>query len=226
VWEASELGLAQRVFITFDPASIYDPAYCLRSTMGAIQRSGLSPDRIDFEVTESEEVKDHKHLRNVLNFYRESGFRVALDDLGWSYGSLELLGALRPDFIKLDMRPVQNVDRDPYRAVIASKLLELAKDLGVAVVAEGRRDRGAVVVARGQRRGLRAGLPLRPARLPATHPRLRIRPGNLEGIARTRARGPLLAQPGRRSRLEISYADEGRKPGLYPDARYPQKVER
>ncbi len=35
------------------------------------------------------------------------------------------------------MRPVRNVDRDPYRAVIASKLLELAKDLGVAVVAEG-----------------------------------------------------------------------------------------
>ena len=137
VWEASELGLAQRVFINFDPASIYDPAYCLRSTMGAVQRSGLSPDRIVFEVTESEEIKDHKHLRNVLNFYRERGFGVALDDLGWSYGSLELLGALHPDFIKLDMRPARNVDQDPYRAAIASKLLELAKDLGVAVVAEG-----------------------------------------------------------------------------------------
>ena len=35
------------------------------------------------------------------------------------------------------MRPIRNVDRDPYRAVIASKLLELAKDLGVAVVTEG-----------------------------------------------------------------------------------------
>ncbi len=105
--------------------------------MGAIESSGLSPDQMVFEVTESEEIKDSKHLRNTLGFYRESGFRIALDDLGSGYGSLNPLGALRPDFVKLDMGLVRQVDRNPYHAVIASKLLELAKDLGVAVVAEG-----------------------------------------------------------------------------------------
>ncbi len=137
LWGTSELRLAHRVFINFDPASIYDPEYCLKSTMGTVKRSGLSPDRVIFEATQSEAFKDHKHLRNILGFYRESGFRVSLDDLGSSYGSLELLDALRPDFVKLDMSLIQNVDRDPYRAAIASKLLELAKNLGVAVVAEG-----------------------------------------------------------------------------------------
>ncbi len=75
-----------------------------------------------------------------------------------------------------------------------------------------RRNRGAVALARGPRRGLRAGLPLRQARLPATHSRLRLRSGDLEGTARTHASGSL-AQPGRRSRVEIRYADAGRKPG-------------
>jgi EAL domain-containing protein (putative c-di-GMP-specific phosphodiesterase class I) len=75
ICEASEL--AQSIFINFNPASIYDPAYCLRSTMGAIERSGLWADKIVFEVTESEEIKDSKHLRNTLDFYRKSGLRVA-----------------------------------------------------------------------------------------------------------------------------------------------------
>ena len=134
---ASGLGLEQNVFINFNPTSIYDPAYCLRSTMGAIERSDLPPGRIVFEVTESERVGDDKHLRKILDFYRKSGFKVALDDLGAGYSSLNLLASLRPDFVKLDVGLVKDVDCDPYRATVAAKLLELAKDLGVIVVAEG-----------------------------------------------------------------------------------------
>ena len=135
--EAAGLGLETNIFINFNPTSIYDPTYCLRSTMGAIGKSGLSPDRIVFEVTESEQIKDDRHLRNILDFYRKSGFKVALDDLGAGHSSPNLLAALRPDFVKLDMGLLQDVDRDPYRAAIASKLLELARDLGVSVIAEG-----------------------------------------------------------------------------------------
>ena len=93
--------------------------------MGAIKRSGLSPDQVVFEVTESAEVKDAKHLPNILDFYRKSGFRVALDDLGVGVTSLNLLRTLRPDFAKLDVDLVREVDRDPYRAVNVSKLLEI-----------------------------------------------------------------------------------------------------
>lgn len=135
IWEASELDL-ENISINFDPASIYDPAYCLESTMGAIKRSGLAPEQVIVEVSESEAFKDNKHLRNVLNFYRAAGIRVALDDLGSGYTSLMLLDALRPDFAKLDMALVPHVDRDPYHAAVASRLLELAKELGVTVVAE------------------------------------------------------------------------------------------
>ncbi|MCH7786612.1 MAG: EAL domain-containing protein, partial [Chloroflexi bacterium] len=42
-----------------------------------------------------------------------------------------------PDFIKLDMGLIRNVDRDPYKSRVASKLIELARDLGVQTVVEG-----------------------------------------------------------------------------------------
>ena len=84
--------------------------------MGAIERSDLSPDRIVFEVTESEEIEDDKHLRSILNFYRRSGFRVALDDLDAGYSSLNRLTASRPDFVKLSPSLIRDVERNPYQA--------------------------------------------------------------------------------------------------------------
>lgn len=49
--------------------------------MTAIKESDISYNCIVFKVTESEHVRDDGHLRNILDFYRKSGFRIALDDL-------------------------------------------------------------------------------------------------------------------------------------------------
>lgn len=137
IHEAAAQGVEGNVFINFNPTSVYDPAYCLRSTIKAVEESGLPSERIVFEVTESEEARDSTHLKNILDFYRKSGFRVALDDLGSGYASLNLMAELRPDFVKLDIGLVRDVDYDAYRASIAEKLIELAHELGVTVVAEG-----------------------------------------------------------------------------------------
>jgi EAL domain-containing protein (putative c-di-GMP-specific phosphodiesterase class I) len=135
--KSSGLQIASKIFINFNPASIYDPTYCLRSAIDAIEKSNLSPDQIVFEATESEKIKDSRHLRNILDFCREHGFRVALDDLGAGYGFSNLLGDLRPNFVKLDVGLVQGVGRDPYRTMIALKILGLARNLKVGIVAEG-----------------------------------------------------------------------------------------
>jgi EAL domain-containing protein (putative c-di-GMP-specific phosphodiesterase class I) len=72
-----------------------------------------------------------------LRFYRDAGFRVALDDVGAGYSSLNLLHQLRPDFVKLDMDLIRGVDGDPYKALIAGKIIEIATALGIETIAEG-----------------------------------------------------------------------------------------
>jgi len=134
---AARLSLKGAIFINFTPTSIYDPEYCLRSTMGAIEETDIPPSDIVFEVIESERITDAKHLRGILEYYRERGFRVALDDVGSGYSSLSMLGSLRPDFLKLDRELVSGVHADPYKGTIAAKLLETARALGVKTVAEG-----------------------------------------------------------------------------------------
>jgi EAL domain-containing protein (putative c-di-GMP-specific phosphodiesterase class I) len=134
---AAEAGITQHLFINFCPSAVYDPASCLRSTIEALDAAGFRRDRVVFEVVESDEVKDHDYLLSILRSYRNAGFKVALDDLGAGFASLNLLHALRPDIIKLDIALVRDVDRDPFKGVLAKKLIEAAHDLGITVVAEG-----------------------------------------------------------------------------------------
>ena len=135
--EASRLRLATKIFINFTPTSIYDPDFNIKTTMKSVADAGLSPRNIVFEVTESEQVPDVDHLRRIMDLYRAQGFGLALDDLGSGYSSLNLLGALQPDYVKLDMGLVRGVHADQYKALIAAKLLTLARALGIASIAEG-----------------------------------------------------------------------------------------
>lgn len=129
--------LRSLLFINFAPTSIYDPQFCLRSTVAAIDEAGIPHDQIVFELTESDRAQEIEHLQAILRFYRAAGFRVALDDVGSGYSSLNLLHQLRPDFIKLDMELTRNVHTDPYKALIAEKVLDIAQQLHIQTVAEG-----------------------------------------------------------------------------------------
>lgn len=134
---AARHGIGTLLFVNFNPTSIYNPATCLRSTFLAVEEAGLPPARLVFEVVETEEVRDADHLVRLLAEYRRAGFRVALDDIGAGYSSLNLLARLRPDFVKIDMELTRGVDRDPYKAQVVGKLLEMARGLGVGTVVEG-----------------------------------------------------------------------------------------
>jgi len=135
--EATYHQIKDKLFINFIPTAIYDPAFCLRSTINAIDEANIPHENVIFEVVESEQSPDVSHLKTILNFYRNAGFRVALDDLGAGYSSLNLIHQLRPDFVKLDMELTRNVHRDPYKALIAEKLLEIAHRLDIPTIAEG-----------------------------------------------------------------------------------------
>lgn len=134
---ASRHGMDGNIFINFLPTAIYDPETCLRTTERAIQDSGLSPHQIVFEVVETEKMTDTNHLLEVLNYYRGRGYRVALDDLGAGFSSLNLMSLLRPDYVKLDMELIRNVHLDPFKATVTRRLLEMAIDLGIDTVVEG-----------------------------------------------------------------------------------------
>lgn len=143
---AARYKVPGKVFINFMPGSIYDPTVCLRTTVNAIRENDLDPDRVVFEIVETEQISDLAHLRGIVNYYREAGFRIALDDYGAGYNNLDTFIALKPDYIKFDKSLTSDVVEDlPKRALLRS-MAERAKDFGIETIAEGIEDASAATV--------------------------------------------------------------------------------
>ena len=137
ICEAARAGLNSRLFLNCLPSALDDPQEALRAITQTVDEAGLRREQIVLEIVESECVEDANALRAGLELFRRAGVGVALDDLGAGYASLHLLERLRPDFVKLDRELISGVDGDSFKAVIAEKLLETARGLGITTVAEG-----------------------------------------------------------------------------------------
>ncbi|MFI7586998.1 EAL domain-containing protein [Spongisporangium articulatum] len=123
------------LFVNFLPTTIYRPEVCLATTERAARQAGIDLGQVVFEVTESERVTDLDHLSRVFDYYRQQGCRVALDDLGAGYSSLNMLVRLRPDVVKLDKEIVGRLPDPSSRAVVAA-VVEIAASYGGTVLAE------------------------------------------------------------------------------------------
>lgn len=127
---ASEAGTDHLFLINFLPSVIYEPEFCLRTTVSAIEGTGLRPEQIIFEVVETEAIEDHDHLRDILCYYRNNGFGVALDDLGCGYSGLSLMADLDPDLIKIDRGVVARADESEGHAEVCRAIIGLARSPG------------------------------------------------------------------------------------------------
>lgn len=125
------------IFINFTPTAIYDPQFCLKDTVEWATQLHLDPKNLVFEVVESEKVEDLRHLKSILDYYRNKGFKVALDDVGSGYSNLNTLVELKPDIIKIDREIVRDIHEDKVKETVFEALVKIARDSGIGILAEG-----------------------------------------------------------------------------------------
>jgi diguanylate cyclase (GGDEF)-like protein len=118
------------------PSQLKDPALTLR-IMQILGETGLSPSRLEIEITESAIVQDLDSARTVLTSLRDAGIRIALDDFGTGYSSLYHLRMFKLDKIKIDRSFVHAMETEPESAAIVRALMGLGHGLGLTVTAEG-----------------------------------------------------------------------------------------
>ena len=125
------------IFVNFAPGAVYDPNVCLKTTMKTIDELGIDPHRVVFEIVESNKIDDLNHLKEIMRFYRKSGFRIALDDFGVGYNNIETYLALEPNFVKLDKTLTHRmINNDRHRDMVES-LISQCQVSGAAIIAEG-----------------------------------------------------------------------------------------
>ncbi|WP_290868077.1 EAL domain-containing protein [Aquabacterium sp.] len=103
----------------------------------ALARSGLPPERLELEITESALIEDHVGAQATLTALRTRGVRVALDDFGTGYSSLAYLRRFTMDKLKIDGMFVRSLGSDAGAQAVVTAIISLAKALRLETTAEG-----------------------------------------------------------------------------------------
>lgn len=102
-----------------------------------LEETGLDPECIEIELTESGLMQETEMSSKVLRALKDLGIRLAIDDFGTGYSSLSYLRRFPIDTLKIDQSFVQDIDSETDEAVIVAAIIALGRSLKLQVVAEG-----------------------------------------------------------------------------------------
>lgn len=131
------LGPGQRLFLNVHPRTVSDPHFVRGETFMMLQEYGFLPQNVVFEITERHSIQDYISFMQTLEHYRSQGYQVAIDDVGAGFSGLYSIAEIRPDFIKIDISLIRNIDNNPARQAVVDSLLTLAGKINCRVIAEG-----------------------------------------------------------------------------------------
>ena len=134
--EALSWPVPVRVAVNLSVIQFRSPGL-VRTVANALQHSGLPPERLELEITETVLLEDDEANLAILRELRRLGVRVVLDDFGTGYSALGYLRRFPFDKIKIDRSFISDIPgRDESNAIVGA-IIELGRSLGMAVVAEG-----------------------------------------------------------------------------------------
>ncbi|MCS6159063.1 anthranilate phosphoribosyltransferase [Shewanella baltica] len=128
-----EQGNPLRIAINLSVSQLADPELISKLRTAQTQASGL----LDIEITESCLISNQAGMLEFINQCRELKFGIHLDDFGTGYSSLSVLASLPLTNIKLDKIFVQRIGKEGNGEPLLKSMISMAKELGIAVVAEG-----------------------------------------------------------------------------------------
>jgi diguanylate cyclase (GGDEF)-like protein/PAS domain S-box-containing protein len=109
----------------------------LEGLFAILDETGMSPELLELEVTESVLMKRAQFTASVLQTLRERGVRVAVDDFGTGYSSLSYLRKFPLDALKIDQSFIRQITTTPDETTIVSAIISMGQSLKLRVIAEG-----------------------------------------------------------------------------------------
>jgi len=121
-----------QVFVNLHPSDLLDDD--LYSREAPLSRIAT---RVVLEITERASLDDVSEVPMRIARLRQLGFRVAIDDVGAGYAGLNSIASLEPEFMKIDMALVRDVDVSAVKQKLIAAMSSLCTDLNIIVIAEG-----------------------------------------------------------------------------------------
>ncbi len=129
-------GIVSSVAVNVSPHQFDDPDF-VASVYKALDDSGLPPNLLELEITESAAVADGDRVARTMWPLRNRGVRLAIDDFGTGHSNFAAITRLPFDVFKIDQQFVRALSTDPHAPAIIEMILAMAEALGQETVAEG-----------------------------------------------------------------------------------------
>ncbi|MDC7224471.1 MAG: EAL domain-containing protein [Spirochaetales bacterium] len=142
-WEQTDLKNV-RVSINISPLNFVNPDF-IEDLIALTANRGISPSRVELELTESILVYNRKQIKKNILCLKEKGFTIALDDFGTGYSSLAYLSDFPVDILKIDKAFIKDLLTDHRKKGIVNSIVAIGQALGMGIISEGVEEREEVV---------------------------------------------------------------------------------
>jgi len=124
------------ISVNLSTAELRQPTY-LQEISRVLLQTGLAPEYLELEVTESITMEEHTDAIRWLHKLKDMGIRLSIDDFGTGYSSLSYLKSLPVDTVKIDKSFVRDIGSDANDAAIVTAIISMSHSLKLDVIAEG-----------------------------------------------------------------------------------------
>lgn len=128
---------SKKLFINVNPNTMQDETFHEGFTKNFLSKYRITPNNIIFEITERNAIDDMNSFRSVINHYKNQSYKIAIDDVGSGYSGLNLISDVNPNYIKLDMKLIRDIDKDSLKYALVKGMVELSKVSNIFLIAEG-----------------------------------------------------------------------------------------
>ncbi len=125
-----------RVAVNLSPIQ-FKQGDLVQTVKEALSTSGLEPERLELEITESLMLENVEKTIDLLNQFKRMGVRISLDDFGTGYSSLSYMNELPLDKVKIDRSFILDLHQNSNSLTLVQAVTALGQKLGLTVVLEG-----------------------------------------------------------------------------------------
>ncbi len=125
------------LFVNASPLSFVNGAFDAGRFTAQFTDAGLKPAQVVIELTERSSIEDFTAFGKTMRKLKKCGFRLAIDDVGSGFSSLQTISETEPEYIKIDRALVDGIDRFPIKREIVRNLARIGQSTRIAVIAEG-----------------------------------------------------------------------------------------
>ncbi len=137
-----DLALPGKLFVNLSHTALIDGSQFRDHVLSFIDRFKLEADQVVIELTERSAADNVDSLLEAIQFFKQQGFEIAIDDLGAGYSTLRLWSEIRPDYVKIDRHFITDIDTDTTKQEFVRSIIEIARSVGTRIIGEGVETKG------------------------------------------------------------------------------------